>query len=457
MAARRSLAVLVAGTLFMEFLDGTIISTAAPDMAADLGVRPAEIGVTITAYLLTVAVGTPASGWLAERYGTRRVLVIAILTFTLASLLCALATSLPVLVAARVVQGAGGALMVPVGRLVVLRATAPHELIQAIALLTWPALAAPVIAPLLGGLLTTYLSWHWIFLINVPLGLIALVVALRIVPDLTADDLTPLDWTGFAVTAVAVGGVVIAGEALAASPAQVALSVVAAAVAGLTGWLAVRHLRRTAHPLLDLRVLAIPTFRLGHVSGSVYRATTFAVPFVLPLMLQVGFGWSAVASGAYVMAIFAGNLGIKPFTTPMLRRWPVRNIIVVAVLILAATMLGCAAITPQTPAVLVIGLLVISGAARSVGFTGYATLSLADVEQPQMRDANTVSVTLQQLAGGLGVTLGVLLLALSAHLPGLAAGDLAGYRLSFAALALITLLCAIPAWRIGRDAGHRLH
>lgn len=457
-AARRSLAVLVAGALFMEFLDGTIIATAAPDMAESLGVRPADIGVTITAYLLTVAVGTPASGWIAERFGTRRVFVLAIMVFTLASLACAAAPSLEILIAARILQGAGGALMVPVGRLVVLRATAPREIIQAVALLTWPALIAPVIAPLLGGLLTTYLSWHWIFLINVPLGVVAAVVALRIVPELRAPASPGLDWTGFVLTAIAVAAVVIGGEALAAAPPHLWLCVAATALAVLTSWAAVRHLARAANPLLDLRVMTIPTFRLAHVSGSVYRATTFAVPFVLPLMMQVGFGWSAVAAGAYAMAIFAGNLAIKPTTTPMLRRFPARTVISVAILILSATMFGCALITPDTPPAVIIVLLVISGAARSVGFTGYGTLGLADVDQPQMRDANTVSVTLQQLAGGLGVTLGVLLLAGSALVPGLdSPGEIGVYRLTFAALGLLTLACVVPAWRIGPQAGHRLH
>lgn len=453
MAARRTLALLVAGTTFMELLDGTIIATAAPDMAVSLGVRPADIGVAITAYLVTVAVGTPASGWIAERFGTRRVFLLAIAMFSVSSLACAMAPTLSILVTARIAQGLGGALMVPVGRLVVLRATEPSELIRAIAFLTWPALAAPVVAPLLGGILTMYLSWHWIFLVNVPLGIAAAIIGMRVVPNHTAD-LPGLDWLGFTLSGIAVAALVLGSDAIGAAAPNWLVVVTGLVVAVVAGWATVRHLLRTQHPLIDLGVLKIATFRLAHTQGSIFRATTYAVPFVLPLMMQVGFGWSPVRAGAYVAAVFVGNLGIKPTTTALLRRFSFRAVICTATTLLAITMLGCAFLNADTAPVLIVALLVVSGAARSVGFTGYGTLGLADVDKPELRDANALSTTLQQLAGGLGVALAVLCIATASRVWSL--GELPVYRATFVVLALLTIATVPLVWRIGPQAGHRL-
>jgi EmrB/QacA subfamily drug resistance transporter len=462
----RRLAVLVAGTFFMEILDGTILSTAAPDIARSLGVRGSDIGIAITAYLITLAVLIPLSGWLADRYGTRTVFVGAILLFTVASGLCALSTSLPELAALRVLQGAGGALMVPVGRLVVLRGTGKRDLIRAIAFLTWPALVAPIAAPLVGGLLTSYLSWHWIFLINLPLGAIALVCALRLVPQLTAATRSPMDWIGFGQTAGCLAALVLALSALGAATIERPLVLGSAGVALVLGLAGYRHLSRAEHPLLDLELLRIRTFRLAHVSGGVFRATVFAVPFVLPLMFQQAFGWSAVRAGAMLMAVFAGNLGVKPATTGILRRCGFRATIVGAILVVGLTMLLCAAITPGTPTLALIGLLVISGAARSIGFTGYGTIAFADLEPDQITAANTVSATLQQLAGGLGVALGALGLQIGAglsnnlqltnNLDPAGLDSVLPYRITFVLLGVLTLTSLIEAFRLGPDAGHQL-
>jgi EmrB/QacA subfamily drug resistance transporter len=452
----RRLAVLVAGTFFMEILDGTIISTAAPDIARSLGVRPAEVGLAITSYLVTLAVLIPLSGWLADRWGTRTVFVTAIVVFTLASGLCALSTSLAELAAFRVVQGAGGAMMVPVGRLVVLRGTAKRDLIRAIAFLTWPGLIAPIAAPLAGGLLTTYLSWHWIFLINLPLGALALAAALRLVPQLRAQTRPPMDWAGFVQGSIALAALVLALSALSEPSINWWTVTIGSAVALVLGLTATRHLLRSEHPLLDLNVLRIMTFRLGHASGGIFRATVFAVPFVLPLMLQEASGFSPVKAGALVMAVFVGNLAIKPATTPILRRWRFRTVIVAAVLVVSLTMLLCALIGPGTPITVTVLLLVISGAARSVGFTAYGTLSFADIETPQMTSASTLSATLQQLAGGLGVALGALGLQIGASLGGDSATSAMPYRFTFVALALLTLTTLIEARGVPDDAGHQL-
>jgi len=257
----RGLALLVAGAFFMEILDGTVIAPAAPAIAADLGVPAVDINVAITAYLLTLAVLIPISGWMADRFGARRVFMAAIAIFTLASAGCALATSLPMLTSTRILQGVGGAMMVPVGRLVVLRTTAKVELIRAIAFLTWPALIAPVIAPAVGGVLSTYASWRWIFVINLPLGIAGLFLAARLVPDVRAESKPRLDWRGFVLTAVGICALLVGMENIGMGPSNwsvVATGLVLAAVFLST---AVRYLLRTSRPLLDLRILRIASFR----------------------------------------------------------------------------------------------------------------------------------------------------------------------------------------------------
>src|SRR4051794_16282162 len=315
----RGLALLVAGAYFMEILDATVIAPAAPHIATDLGVPAVTVNVAITAYVLTLAVLIPISGWLTDRFGARRIFVTAIALFTCASAGCAAAVDLPMLVSTRVLQGIGGAMMVPVGRLVVIRTTAKADLVRAIAYLTWPALAAPLIAPALGGLLSTYASWRWIFLINVPLGLAGLLLARRLVPDVRADDAGRLDWRGFLLAAGTIAALVAGMESIAGSHPDGwsgigALVLAGIGLAGTAGYLL--HARR---PLLDRRIVRAPTYRVTAVGGSVFRAVITAIPFLLPLFFQLGFGWSAAHAGLIVIALFAGNIGIKPVTTPLMR------------------------------------------------------------------------------------------------------------------------------------------
>jgi EmrB/QacA subfamily drug resistance transporter len=398
----------VAGAFFMENLDGTIIATAAPKMAQSFDVAPVELNVVITAYLLTLAVLIPVSGWVADRVGARTVFAVAIVVFTAASGLCALSTGLHELTATRVLQGAGGAMMVPVGRLVVLRSTDRADLIDAIAYLTWPALAAPLVAPALGGALATYASWRWIFVINLPLGLVALIVALRIVPNVRETSSTPLDWAGFALTGVGLGALVLGLEPLTGSHVSWSTVTVLLTVSVGSLALAVRHLRRSRHPLLNLAYLRIPTFRLAMLGGSLFRLAIGAVPFLLPLMFQTEFGWSPVKSGLVVIAVFCGNIVVKPLTGPLLRRYGFRTLLLATGAASSVTLALCALVTASTPLVLVVPLLFVSGALRSVGFTAYNTIAFADVAPIEMGQANTLAATTQQLTMGLGVALGAL-------------------------------------------------
>jgi EmrB/QacA subfamily drug resistance transporter len=454
----RALALLVAGAFFMENLDGTIIVTATDRMARSFHVPAADLNVTIAAYLLTLGVLIPVSGWVADRFGTRTVFATAITIFTTASALCALSTSLEELTVTRVLQGLGGAMMVPVGRLVVLRASEKRDIIKAIAYLTWPALAAPVIAPAVGGVLTTYASWRWIFIINLPLGAIALYVTIRTVPNMREAERTALDWRGFLLTgaglATFVGGIEGAtdgatwGLALAAVSAGAVLIVVAVA-----------QLRRTQKPLLDLSLFSLPTFRVTNAGGSCFRMAIGAAPFLLPLLFQEAFGWSAFKAGLIVVPLFLGNIGIKPLTTPILHRFKFKTVLVTSCMAATATLALCATFSATTPLVLVVVVLLLSGTFRSIGFTAFNTIVFADVPQERMSSANTLTSTVQQLTMGLGVAVGALALSAGGPIARALGGTGTGrapFVVAFALVACLPLLAAAESVSLERRAGSAL-
>ncbi|WP_411375534.1 MFS transporter [Arthrobacter sp. MPF02] len=446
------LALLVAATFFMEFLDGTVLTTAIPSISGDFGVPAADVNITMTAYLLTVAVGIPISGWLAERFGARRVFCLAIAVFTAASLACSLSQDLTMLTLSRIAQGTGGAMMVPVGTLVVLRGTPKSELLRATAFLVWPGLLAPVLAPLVGGALTTYLSWRWIFLINLPLGAAAFLAALRLVPYSPGERSRRLDWPGLFLTTVGVGALVVGLELASAHPDTLWAGISAASGAAALAF-AVLWMRRARNPLFDLDVFSARTFRAMAMGGFVYRLTISSVPFLLPLMFQAGFGWSPIQAGIMVAAVFIGNIGIKPATTPLIRRFGFKAMLVFASLASAATFAGCALLTPETPQALTFALLVCSGAFRSIGFSAYASVQYADIAPGQLTSANTVSATLVQLGTGTGIAVGALLIRLFngwTAFPSDAAGP---FRGAFLAMAALMLAATLDSLLLPRDAG----
>ncbi len=449
-------ALLVAGAFFMEFLDGTVIATALPDMARSFGVQAVDLNIGISAYLITLAVLIPASGWIADRFGARKVFTLALAIFTLASVLCGLATSVDQFVAMRVLQGMGGALMVPVGRLAVLRTTPKHLLIAAIATLTWPALVAPIIGPPLGGFITSYANWRWIFFINVPLGLIAIVLALRIIPDIYEESRRPFDTPGFIATSVAMVSLVCAMEMMGAQQVNTGITLALLAVGGVTMIYALRHFRRAEWPMIRLDALQVPTFRVTMYGGSLFRASISAVPFLLPLLFQVGFGMDAFHSGLLVLAVFVGNLTIKPATTPLIRGLGFKKLLLINGALNVLALLACAFLTPLTPVWVIMLVLYLGGVFRSIQFTAISTLAFADVPSPQMSYANTLFSTATQLAVGLGITLGAIGIRigeLCSEMLGIEALPGIGFRLAFVAIALVCLLGMFDTLRLVKDAG----
>ena len=449
-------ALLVAGAFFMEFLDGTVIATALPDMARDFGVTAVELNIGISAYLITLAVLIPASGWIGDRFGARAIFTLALAIFTLASVFCGLSTEVHIFVAMRILQGVGGALMVPVGRLAVLRTTPKHQLIKAIATLTWPALVAPIIGPPLGGFITRYASWHWIFFINVPLGLAAIILSLRIIPDIRETERRSFDLSGFITTSVAMVSLVTAMERLGDRQPQIWPTLALAALGFGCLLYSIRHFRRAAAPMVRLDALQVPTFRVTMYGGSLFRASISAVPFLLPLLFQVGFGMDPFHSGLLVLAVFVGNLTIKPATTPLIRWLGFRRLLLINGALNVCSLLACALLTPQTPVWAIMLILYLGGVFRSIQFTGVSTLAFADVPAAQMSDANTLFSTASQLAVGLGITLGAIGIRLGeqvgdwlhlTELPGIS------FRLSFVFIALICLVGMIDSLHLAKTAG----
>lgn len=447
---------LVAGAFFMENLDGTVITTAVPDIARSFGVAPLALNIGVSAYLLTLGVLIPISGWVAERFGARRVFAAALAVFTLASVLCGMADSLAEFVALRMLQGAGGAMMVPVGRLVVLNGTPKERLIQVIATLTWPALVAPVLGPPIGGFITSYASWRWIFYLNLPLGVVALALAWWLIPDQPAANKRPFDWSGFLLSGGALLLLTWGAEVSGSQDPNWAEAGGCIAV-GVALLLALgRHLKRAEHPLIDLSSFAIPTFSITIVGGSLFRMAIGAVPFLLPLMFQLGFGLDAFHSGLLVIAVFAGNLMMKPATTPILRRFGFKPVLLVNGLANVASLAACALLSPATPVWLIAAVLFVGGLTRSMQFSALNTIAFADVPQPRMAAANTLFSTAFQVALGLGIALGATGVRLghwSAQQLGIAHWPAIDYRLAFLLVALVSLLGLADALRLHPAAG----
>jgi EmrB/QacA subfamily drug resistance transporter len=438
------LALLVAATFFMEFLDATILTTALPRMAQSLHAAPVDLALGVSIYALTMGIFVPPSGWAVERFGARTMFTAAIVVFTLASALCGLSESVWFFVAARALQGMGGAFMVPVGRLVVLRTTPKSGILNATALLTWPALAAPLLGPPLGGYLADAWSWRAIFYVNVPLGLIGAALAALWTPRLETGERRPFDALGFGLAGVAQAAALLALDASGARAAALAAAAVAAASAF------VRHVRRAAHPIVNFRPFRHRSFRLSLTGGTAARVIIGAVPFTLPLMFQIGLGFDATRAGLTVTPLFIGNIAIKPLTSAILRRWGFRRVLVVNAGVQAATLFACAALSRDTPWALAAAMLFVSGASRSMHFTALGTLPFAEVTAQEMSMANLIYTTSFQLAFAFGVAAATAFLKLGAIFTATPAGP---YRFCFVALGLCMLAAMLNHARLAKDAG----
>jgi EmrB/QacA subfamily drug resistance transporter len=401
---------IVACALFMENMDATVIATALPTIAHGFGESPLRLNLAITCYLLSLGIFLPLSGWLADRLGARTVFSTAIVVFTLGSIGCSTVESLPQLVLARIVQGMGGAMMVPVGRLVVLRTIPKSELVAAMAYLTVPALIGPVLGPPLGGFIVTYFSWRWIFWINIPIGVLGILLSLRFVPNVREAREEPLDGLGFCIVSLGLAGTMFGFENV--GRGILSNELVTALIAGGVGFLAVYgwHSRRVAAPILDVALLAVRTFRASVLGGFIFRIGIGALPFLTPLMLQLGFGLSPFASGMITFSGAAGAMTMKITAPVILRTLGFRRVLLLNTVICAVSIACYGFFRPSTPHALIVGVLLVGGFFRSLQFTSLNTMAYADIEQPNMSRATTLASVGQQLSLSFGVGLGALLL-----------------------------------------------
>src|SRR3954453_15633780 len=406
MNKERLIPLIVATALFMENMDSTVIATSLPAIAADIGTSPLTLKLAITSYLLSLAVFIPASGWTADRFGPRLVFAIAVGVFMLGSIGCALSQSVTHFVIARILQGVGGAMMTPVGRLVLLRSIDKSALVNAMAWVTIPALIGPVIGPPLGGFITTYFSWHWIFLINIPIGLLGIVLALRYIDPIRSEDPERFDLRGLVLA-----GIGLAGIAFGLSVAGLNLlpwTVVAALVGigSISMTLYVRHARRTGSPVLDFSLLHLATLGAALCGGFLSRVATRALPFLLPLLMQVGFWLSTFQSGLVTFATAVGAMGMKTLAARIIRTFGFRNLMTVNAVGSSFFLAACALFTVTTPLPLIMIILIIGGFFRSLQFTAINTVAYAEVEPGQMSRATTLVSVNQQLAISAGVAVG---------------------------------------------------
>jgi EmrB/QacA subfamily drug resistance transporter len=456
MTKERLIPLIVATALFMENMDSTVIATSLPAIAADIGTSPLTLKLAITSYLLSLAVFIPASGWTADRFGARMVFSLAVGVFIVGSIGCALSSSVTDFVIARIVQGIGGAMMTPVGRLVLLRSIDKSALVNAMAWVTVPALVGPVIGPPLGGFITTYFSWHWIFLINIPIGLLGIFMALRYIDPIRSENPERFDLYGLVLAGIGLGGIAfglsIAGLNL--LPWTIVAALVAIGSISMT--LYVIHARRTASPVLDFTLLRLPTMRASILGGFLFRLGIGALPFLLPLLMQVGFGLSPFRSGLVTFSSAVGAMGMKALAARIIKTFGFRNMMTINAVVSSVFLAACALFTAATPLLLIFIILVVGGFFRSLQFTAINTVAYAEVEPAQMSRATTLVSVNQQLALSAGVAVGAFCVEstmLVRHVQELSADDFAP---AFLVVAIISAVSTYFFWQMPDDAGHEI-
>jgi len=452
----RGIALIVASALFMQNLDSAVLATALPSMARDLGEDPARLGAAITSYLVALTVFIPFSSWIADRFGAKRVFMFAILVFVFSSVLCGRAQGLGELIAFRILQGLGGAMMVPVGRLLLLRDVPKKDMLSAMAWLTMPALLGPVTGPPVGGILTDLFSWRAVFWINVPIGLMGFALVAWKIPPVPPTRPGPPDIVGLALTGLALALVMFGLETVGRHVAPPVVSWAGLALGLVTGGFAIRHCRRVKRPAVDLSLLSIPTFRDAALAGSIFRTGAGAIPFLIPVMLQIGFGMSASQSGLVSFATALGAFAMKPLVRPLLRRTGFRGALMTNGVVAAIGIAALALVGPGWPSLAIFALLAAGGLARSLQFTAMNTLAFADVPSERMSAATAFYGTLQQLTPALGVVLATATLEVSSALAGRADLLPVDFSRGFLVAALVAVMSVPLHARLAHDAGEEV-
>jgi EmrB/QacA subfamily drug resistance transporter len=452
----RIVPLIVAVALFMENMDSTVIATSLPAIATDIGTNPLALKLAVTSYLLSLAIFIPASGWTADRFGARTVFRAAIGVFIIGSIGCALSGSLTDFVIARIVQGMGGAMMTPVGRMVLVRSISKRELVGAMAWVTTPALVGPVLGPPVGGFITTFATWHWIFLINVPIGLAGIVLATRYIDDVRAEKHEPFDVVGMVLAGLGIAGLAFGLSILGLNflPWSVVVALVIAGACFIVAYLI--HAKHTAVPALDLTLFRLRTFRVSVLGGFLFRLGIGALPFLLPLMLQIGFGMSPFQSGMITFATAVGAMSMKVAAARVLKRFGFRNLLVVNALISAAFLGVCATFTQTTPVAAMFALLLAGGFFRSLEFTCINTIAYAEIEPGRISRATALVSVAQQLSISAGVAVGALAVETTVRIRDSGELSAADFPPAFIIVAAVSAISALIFMQLKPDDGAEL-
>ena len=451
---------ILAVALFMEQMDSTVIATSLPAIAADLGTSPVALKLAVTSYLVALAIFIPISGWMSDRLGAKNVFRAAIVVFAVGSIACAFSNSIHAFVLARFLQGIGGSMMTPVGRLLLVRATPRRELVNAMAWLTIPALIGPIMGPPLGGFLTTYLSWHWVFWINVPISVVGLVLVTKYLPEGEPRIPRPIDIPGFFLSAVAFAGFVFGMSVISFPTLPVAVGYATLATGFAAGLAYLAHARRAAHPLLDPQMFRrYPLFRTAILGGALFRIGIGAIPFLLPLMLQIGFGLTPFQSGMLTFVAAVGALASKFIAQRVFQTFGFRNALTVTALAGAATTAVYGTFVPATHAAVIMGFLLLGGVLRSVTFTGVNAMVFSDVDDADSAQATAINSVFQQISIATGVAVAGAMLDIAGRASGetLALGDfhLAFFIVSGVSALATVIFAVLPADAGSAVSGHR--
>jgi EmrB/QacA subfamily drug resistance transporter len=452
----RVVPLIVAVALFMENMDSTVIATSLPAIAQALGTSPLTLKLAVTSYLLALAIFIPASGWTADRFGARNVFRLAIGVFMLGSIGCALSGSLEQFVLARIVQGIGGAMMTPVGRLIVVRSTDKRLLLNAMAWVTTPALIGPICGPPLGGFITTYASWHWIFIVNVPIGLLGLVMASLYIHDIPSERPPPFDYLGFVLAGFGIGGLAfgLSVAGLDFLPGWIAAALLGVGAASTAAYIV--YARHKTAPILDLNLFKYATFRASIFGGFLFRLGIGALPFLLPLLLQIGFNLTPFESGLVTFTTALGSISMKAAVTSVLKRFGYRSVLIYNSLISSGFLAACASFVPGMPFAAMIPILLAGGFFRSLQFTAVNTIAYAEIEPRLTSRATTLTAVWQQLALSTGVAVGALIVEITLKLKGASAMTAYDFPPAFLIVGALTAASSLIFIRLSPDAGAEL-
>ena len=440
----------VATALFMEQLDSTIVNTAVPAMAASLGVEPLSLKAVVASYIVSLAVGIPISGWIADRFGTRRVFSSAVALFTLASIACGLSVNVTMLIAARILQGLGAALMTPVGRLAIVRTFAKSELLVAMNFVIVPALIGPLLGPTVGGLIVHWVSWRQIFFVNVPIGVAALLIIRRYMPDYRGESRRPIDFVGLVLfgsgMAILSWLLEIFGEHDISALEGLSMLLLALALLAAYVW----HARQIAHPLIQLALFKIRTFRVSVWGGLVTRLGIGGMPFLLPLLYQLGLGMPAWESGLLTMPSAAAAMGMKILSSKILRRWGFRTVLIFNTILVGTTICVFSTVTPATPLALIVLIALAQGLFNSLQFSAVNGMAYADIAPTDSSMATSIASTMQQLSLSFGLAAGSLLAGW--YLGSVSQSDAAAVtralHLTFLTVGALTMLSSLAFWTL---------